>query len=248
MEIENIITQMDYSRMRNEQHVSYFEMADALFGKYPTGVPAITSLYETFRSRYATEVSLLDTIQNSSFTKKIEQADRERDEISGGLAAFVQSFERHFDPGLREAAGVIRRILKRYGNIARKTLDQETAAIDDLLRELRDGDAPTAVQLLGLDSWMEHLETANNQFKTLMLERNADIAQRSAMRMKDARRAVDAAFLPLIIQLEAVVRVNGREPFEALIDELNTHTLRHKNLLAQEAGARKAKKESDKEV
>jgi hypothetical protein len=247
MEIENIITRMDYTRMRNEQHVTYFEMADALFGKYPTGVPAITSLYETFRSHCATEVSLLDTIQNSPFTKKIEQADRERDEISGGLAAFVQSFERHFDLPLREAAGVIRRVLKRYGNIARKTLDQETAAIDDLLRELRDGDAPAAVQLLGLDSWMERLETANSHFKTLMLERNAEIAQRSALKMKDARRVVDEAFLQLILQIEAVVRVNGREPFGTLIDELNAHTLRSRNLLAQETGARKAKKETSDE-
>ncbi|MDR1675424.1 MAG: DUF6261 family protein [Tannerella sp.] len=242
METENILTRVDFSHMRNEQHVTYFEMADALFVKYPTGVPALVSHYDAFKTNYGVEVSLLDTILNSPYTKKIEQADHERDEIFGGLNAFVQSFERHFDSNLRDAAAVIRRILKQYGNIARKALDQETAAIDDLLRELRDGNTPTAVQQLGLEPWMERLETANNHFKTLMLDRNAETAQRSATRMKDARKAVDRSFIQLIIQLEATVRVNGREPFEALIDELNAHTLRYKNILAQEAGARKAKK------
>jgi hypothetical protein len=227
--------------MRNEQHVTYFEMADALFVKYAPGAPGLAERLAAFRSYYATEVSLLDTIQNSGYTKQLDRADRERDDVFGGLNAFVQSFERHFDLSLREAAETLRRILNRYGNIARKTLDSETAAIDDLLRELRDGNAPAAVQQLGLNGWMEQLEGANSRFKTLMLERNAETARRSAIRMRDARKAVDRAFLELILQLEAVVRVNGREPFGTLIDELNAHTLRHKNILAQEAGTRKAK-------
>jgi hypothetical protein len=87
--------------------------------------------------------------------------------LSGNSADFadaVKSGLNHFDPAKREAARRIEIVLDNYGNIAAKALDQETAAIDDLLRELRSGDYPALVDSLALADWLVQLDVENRTF------------------------------------------------------------------------------------
>lgn len=242
---EHLIERMSYPLMRNELHVQYFESADTTLEKYSPTALHIAAQYEAFKAEFEKEVALLDRIMNSSLTPKIEAADHERDDLLGGLKATVKSAEHHFEPVMREAAAVVRRVLKRYGNIIHKSYDEETSAIDNLLHELETPECVPAVNLLGLDVWISPLSASNRHFKVLMQERDVESSHRPHLRMRDVRKLVDAAFVLTALQIEAQVRVNGMAAYEPLINELNALTRRYKHTVAQEAGARKkTKKES----
>jgi hypothetical protein len=184
-----------------------------------------------------TEVGALNVIQKSGYTDEINAQDNVRDKIFRGFANAVQSSRNHFNADKRKAAEKINIVLEHYGNIAAKALDRETAAIDDMLRELNDNYAAD-VQLLSLNDWLTQLDAENQKFKQLMSKRYTEVARRPATSMKTARAETDKALRAMLDMLDALIRVNGTDAYMPFINELNAVNERYKNQLAQAAGRR----------
>jgi hypothetical protein len=237
---------LDCKSLRNEAHVELHETADTIIVRFNPASLGIEVQYGEYKPLLDIEVSLLDVVRKSGYTSEIDGADHRRDGIFRGFADAVKSGLNHFDPAKREASGRIEVVLNNYGNIAAKSLDRETAAIDDILRELNSGDCPAFVNLLGLADWLVQLDAENQTFKTLMMARYGEVANRPATQMKTARKDVDKAFHTIIDRIEALATVNGIAPYEAFIRELNAVLERYKNIMASEAGRRK--KAANKEI
>jgi hypothetical protein len=138
-------------------------------------------------------------------------------------------------------------IERDYGNIARKPLDDETAAINDPARELALPEPVQAIVTLGLSAWLNKLIEENAKFVELMSERYDETAQKTSLRMKTTRNETDKYYQAIISQIENqyLVGINVNESF---IKELNAVIERFKNILAQELGGRKAKSSSEEEA
>ncbi|KAA6303658.1 MAG: hypothetical protein EZS26_000209 [Candidatus Ordinivivax streblomastigis] len=234
----NLIIKFDYTRLRNEAHVELNETFSTLVEKYHPSTLGILPLFQVYQPLLADEVSVLDVIRKSELTSEIIEQDHLRDGVFRGFVDAEKSALHHFNPAKREAARKLEVIFEHYGNIAAKTLDQETAAIDDLLRELLTDEHATCLALLGLTDWANQLNTENQKFKDLMMARYDEAAQRPTIRMKAARTAVDKAFRTILDQVEALVLVNGIQTYESFIRELNVVMERYKHILAQEKGRR----------
>ncbi|MDR2683702.1 MAG: DUF6261 family protein [Dysgonamonadaceae bacterium] len=243
--MENLIIHLHLAHLRNEAHVELNETIDRLIGKYTPEALGIILSYREYQSLYADEVSALDVVRKSDYTGEIYEQDYRRDEIFRGFSAAVESSLHHFDPAKREAATHLETVVNHYGNIAARSYDQESAAIDDLIRELATGAYPTYLSALALNDWVTQLDAENQRFKTLMMERYAEVSQRPLTRMKAARLATDKALRNLFTQIEAQVLANGVAACGEFIKEANTVLERYKNILAQLKGRRK--KETDNE-
>jgi hypothetical protein len=199
----------------------------------------IASLYAEYKLLLEEEISSLDVIRKSERTVDLEDQDRKRDSLFRGFDDAVKSNLNHFAAAKQEAARRVQAILDHYGNIAAKPLDQETAAIDDLLRELATSDHAALIATLGLGDWLVELKAENQLFKKLMQERYEETAQRPTIHMRPARMALDKALRAMLNRVEALVEVNGIANYEAFIRELNAIMERHKNMLAQRQGRNK---------
>jgi hypothetical protein len=236
----NVIIRLDLAQLRNETHVELNENVNRLIEDFTPGALGIVPQYQVYKPAFDAEVAVLDVIRKSEYTAEILDQDHVRDGIFRGFDEAVQSAQHHFVPAKQEAAKRIAVVFEHYGNISAKTYDQETAAIDDLIRELATGDYPTLVTLLGLNDWIIQLDVENQKFKNLMATRYTEASQRPTTRMKAARVETDKAFHSIIYQIEALALVNGIAAYEAFIRELNAVFERYKNIQAQEAGRRKA--------
>jgi hypothetical protein len=226
---------MRYENLRNETHVEYNETVDGLVIRYDAEKLGIQPQYGAYKSALNVEVSVLDVIRKSGYTGEISVQDHVRDGIFRGFDDAVQSACHHFDADRRKSADKVSIVLKNYGNIAARAFDQETAAIDDLLRELNDH-YESDITLLGLSDWLMQLDTENRTFKQLMSERYTEVARRPATRMKAARTETDRTLRTMLDQVDALVKVNGAEEYRLFINELNAVSERYKNQLAQAAG------------
>jgi hypothetical protein len=235
--MKNLIIRFRLENLRNETHVEYNETVDGLVLKYNPQTLGISVQYGAYKSALEVEVSVLDVVRKSEYTIEINAQDHVRDGIFRGFADAVQSVCRHFNPDKRKSAGKISVALEQYGNIAAKTFDQESAAIDDLLRELNDRHSDD-VTLLGLSEWTKQLDTENQTFKQLMSERYTEAAQRPATRMKSARAETDKTLRTMLDMVDALARVNGDAAYLPFINELNAVSARYRNQLAQTAGRR----------
>jgi hypothetical protein len=232
------IIRLNFKNLRNEAHAEYSSTFVTLVDKYTPETLNIKALYDEYKLLFADEISALDVVRKSALTGEIDEQDHIRDGIFRGFAEAVKSALYHFNAAKRDAARRIEVIIENYGNIAAKTLDQETAAIDDLLRELCSATNAPLVTLLGLIDWTEQLETENDKFKQLMLERYTETSQRPTVRMRDARSSVDKCLRAIFDRIEALAMVNGIAACESFIKELNAVNERYKNIAAQEKGAR----------
>jgi hypothetical protein len=233
----NLFIRFRYENLRNEVHVEYNETIDGIAIKHVPQTLGILPQYNDYKTAVNTEVGALDVIKKSEYTDEISAQDHVRDGIFRGFVDAVQSSRNHFDANKRKAAEKINFVLEHYGNIAAKAFDQETAAVDDMLRELNDNHAAD-VQLLSLTDWLTQLDAENKKFKQLMSERYTAIAQRPTTRMKAARAETDKALRTMLDMLDALIMVNGADAYMPFINELNAVNKRYKNQLAQAAGRR----------
>ena len=195
----------------------------------------------------------LDYISKSGITLKLKDQDKVRDELIKGLTALVRSYLRHPDENLRDAATQLMLVLDHYWSIPNRPYDDETTAIDDLLRELELPAQAARVTLLAIAPQIANFRAANERFKSLLAERDVEIAQRPKITMKDARAAAEEKLSDMLDRLESIIVLNGidfSEELEAFVPEYEAITQRYKHILALERGRRKAsaaKKEDEDE-
>jgi hypothetical protein len=225
--------------LRNEAHVEYHETADTLLKNHTPETLEIVGLYEPYKEALNAEVSVLDIIRKSEYTSDIMEQDHIRDSIVHGFTSLIKSSLNHYDAAKQNAASRVNTVVKHYGNLSEKTLDEETAAIDDMVRELSDNYA-AEVSVLALSEWIDHLQLENNTFKGLMSARYFESAQRPSGRMRTSRIETDRTYRAILDRIEALVEVNGIATHEAFIRELNAVSERYKNRLSNDAGRRRA--------
>jgi hypothetical protein len=229
----SFIINLHYSHLKNETYVELHDTVERVFVLFPPAQLGVVPLYTVYRAKFSDVVASLDAILKSGYTEPIDALDHVRDHTVRGFDDSVKSALNHFNPDKREAARLIKIVLDRYGNIGSKTLDQETAAIDDLVRELQSANYPALVSTLALGDWIAQLQTENQQFKDLMMARYSESALRPATPVRPLRLATDKAFHELTRQLEALALVNGLKEYEAFFRELNAVLGRYKHLLAR---------------
>jgi hypothetical protein len=241
--MNTIIIRFSYEHLRNEAHVEFHTTFSALVTKFSPAALGIEPLYTVYQPLYEQEESALDQILKSALTPVIEDHEKERDQLFRGFSGAVKSYLHHFEEEKREAARKIEVILEHYGNIAAKPYDEETAAIEDLHRELLKQENYPYVVGLGLGEWLGRLVQTSRNFDGLLMARYDEIGKRPDLHMKSIRSEVDKVFRAILDLLESLVRVNGPETNAAFLAELNAVMKRYKDILAQEEGRRRPKKD-----
>jgi hypothetical protein len=226
--------------LKNETHVEFHGKVIPIFADFDPQALGIQPLFNGYRPAFLREKESLDFIIKSALTQEIVLQDHERDMVYRGFDNTAKAALNHFDPAYRAAARKIDVIIKRYGNISRKTFDDESAAIDDLIQELQLPANESDVTLIGLKPWKDRLAYENTRFRQLMDERYNETAGKTSLRMKTARTETDKYYLAILSQIEnnhlAGIPVN-----EAFLKKLNTVIERFGHILAQEIGERKPK-------
>ncbi|MDR1672866.1 MAG: DUF6261 family protein [Bacteroidales bacterium] len=246
--MKRMIVRFNYTGLRNEAHVAFNEQFSALVGKYGVALLDIEALYNKYVPLLADETEVLDIIRKSGITSAISDQDRLRDELLRGFSGAVRSAVYHFDMDKRDAAFKLADVLRHYGNIVKKTYDEKTAAIDDLLRELQTSEHLPWITTLGLDEWTERLHTANRAFDSLMSARYSEISQRPVINMKETRTKTDETLRAILDRIEALATIKGIDVYAPFIREWNAVAERYKNILAQEKGRRAAKQPEENDA
>jgi hypothetical protein len=156
--MSHLIARINLQSLKNENHVEFNDDVDPVFVSHNPQTLGVQPLCNKYKGALNSEKTSLDFIAKSAFPQEISQQDHERDRVYRGTVNVVQAAEHHFDPAQRMAARRINIVVERYGNISRKTFDDESAAIDDLIRELRQPALAQDIALIGLEPWLVRLE------------------------------------------------------------------------------------------
>ena len=205
-------------------------------------VLGVSVLFDKYLSLYTDADEALVIIRKSAITEQIAEADSIRDSVFRGFTDAVKSSQNHFDTAKRDAAKRLKIVLDKYGNIARKYYDEETASIYNFIQEMN-GAYADDVATLGLTDWTAQLEADNKAFDALMQTRYSETSAKTELRMVNVRIDTDRCYRDILDRIDALMLINGDMPYATFVKELNTRVDRYSSIVAQRKGRSVAKKD-----
>lgn len=215
------ISKIDLNNLRNDAHFQFHTEFRDLAEKHGAETLKAKPQFDAYLPLYGKTDEALKKIVKSEFTAKIHEADRARDEVFAGMAEINSGMCKHFVKNTAEAAQRLKIIFDTYGNIAKKTLNEETSAIYNFLQELRSDKYAGDTADAGLTAWADELENRNTALELLMRKRFDETAHRSDVVLKEARAELDKAYHSITERIDALAIVEGSADYETFIKTLN---------------------------
>ncbi len=208
------------SRLRNLAHFEFHDEVQQLVNKHTAEKLNIVAAFAEFCTLLDQEKSGLEVIRQHKLTAEIAQLDEQRDHIFSGLVTNVKSLKHHFNADIQAAAVELSTVLNTYGNLTTTTYNEETAGLHKLTEELL-ADYNNQLTTCNLVDWVTHLQTVNENFKTLMLSRNEDLTDQEPIHMRSVRKEIDRVYQLMVKRIEASALLNGEDDFKDFVNELN---------------------------
>lgn len=226
--------QIHLSRLQNAEHLALMNDLHSLLteAKIEALNPLKTQLKQGTDQAEAGQLQ----IRKNEHTETLASLDNKRDNIYRGLVLRVQSEEYSLTEEVRKHAQKVALVVKTYGNFTAHNYQKETTEIQNFIADLKSDDYLPAVQGIGLEQWVNWLETANNEFHTLYTQRRDDYAGQTAYDMKNIRKELDETFRKIMQTIEALAILQPSEALNTLIAKINASITQWQNVLAVRSG------------
>ena len=184
--------------------------------------------------------------QASLDTQRMQKADEARDRLLSYLFGMIRT--NRFSPEAAEAAAAdeLEIVIRPYYGIQKIDVDQESAAIDGLLIDLREAKNTPFLTTLRLTAILPKLEAANADFRKIYKTRTSARADDKELpSAKAARAKTDAVFDRIVFILQAAY-YSGASP---IVKQINQRTQeifdKYNQSLAKKKAAKKPKDPAD---
>ena len=184
----------------------------------------VEPVYTSFKDSVTAVDDAYKLSRASDYTQKIADDDDRRDNLFRQLVNLLKMYRRFgYDTEKKAAADYLWNIVKKYNVDPVENYSEESSKLQQMLQELHaDTQAGQHLTLLGLDSLITQLNTANEAVRTLMGQRNDERMQIGKAALATAREEADQAYRALILSLNAsAVMDDDAHRFDALISQVN---------------------------
>jgi hypothetical protein len=202
------IKSIRFKNLRNEAHYEFLVVVNNLLIKFPMVMTLVNLFYSGFVTLLEKESQLVDAAKKSPLTDRLAEADKRIDGDIFAIRNIVKAMMKHFDAMVAEAARELNIRLKNFGNIRQKPYEEESAAVQLLVRDLQTTFAQQ-VQIVGLEQWVPELAAAEAEFTTLFEQRNTEEADRPQGGMKDVRKEIEDVYKKMTAAIQNDLNTNG---------------------------------------
>ena len=224
-------------RFRNEEFFQFFTEFNELVTEY--GQEKIFfGEYEKLVAIFSDLDEVMEQIRKSGYTTEITEEDNLRDMLFAGLRDTVKAALNHFDEGKRKAAAKLMLVFNTYGNVRQKGYAAETAAVYNLVQDLRQKYADETAEL-NLQEWVDKLDEHNSNFSTLMNARDKEKSLKPHGRIAEIRKTMDTCYVNMVKCIEVATIAKPDEKLMLFINELVSKIERFTNMLHSREGRRK---------
>jgi len=235
------IVTIDLDRLRNTGYVqymrNYLDILDSLDFTLLKVAPEAAAL--------TAQIDAIELVvkqdQASALTETISNLDIQRDGYLVGIAGVADSYRKHYDQSMVQAAKALSHHIGVYGQpstIAAEPLQQQTGTVNNLVHDLQnDPVLSSAVTMLGLSDWVSQLQLVNTQLNDAYVERSEERGDMPAEKVKDLRITGNELYYGLrdMLMAQALIAAYA-SPFEEAINRVNALTTDYNDVLARREG------------
>ena len=222
------IDDIKLNRLRNEIHFQFCTDFKNLVVKFNPMLLRIDSQFNLFSLYYEQASQCLKLILQHETAERLNSADQRREVAFRRLCDSLGTSLDHFQPSVVESANKLKLLLKWYNDLPKKSFDEETAAIGNLLDELR-GKFALEVSTTGIAAWVDELDFHHRRFIYLMEECRKSSTGKTGLRIKNLRGEMDRLYLTMTERINALMLVENNSFYEQFICDLNSHIGRYES-------------------
>jgi hypothetical protein len=230
----------DVGHYSNANHIEFHETSYGIFDRNKDVISA-PELLIGYQDKVTQEDRIYKWLRRSESTEKKAETDSERDRILSGITGLLHSFEKHFDPSIRDNARHVLNLIDNYGDLIHAGYDAETAGIDSILEKLNGGDYILAIQALHLESWLTELARLNTLFRSYAADTEQELVEKPDITPRAARRETDEALRKITHRVTSLIDLNGSVAYVTLVKEFNVHVDHYNTLVHERYGRRHVK-------
>lgn len=214
------VSEIYLSHMNNGAHFTFVENVLKRIKADTRAMAVVGKLVPALETAFAEEDKCIKVGTKSMKTDSITMLDKERDRLYSSFRNLVKDF---LDTGLDKftvPAAILRQSLKEYDINIKAQLDKETGMLSNLIDDL-ETKYSEQVKALGLADIVAGMKAANEQLKTLTMERLDERLGKEVGALKAARAKTDGAYRTIVTNMNAYVVLNGDADLGPVIDVLN---------------------------
>ena len=209
--------------LQNHEHYGF--VTEVKLAIEQANIDSLATLLAKFTPLVEEENKSLEIVAKSEHTHRLKELDRNRDNMFRGLSACVNEASYSPTKDEKEAATLIKILLKRYGNIISESFESQHSKTENLIQDLRSEKYAEASKKIGLVRWVNWLEQAETTFmelyRTRRDERASTIAGTRALKL--IRKDLNGVYREIIEYLNALAVLQPSEALTQLIARINIH-------------------------
>jgi hypothetical protein len=221
--MEHELRKADVGHYTNADHIEFHETSYVIFDRN-SGLINAPYLLAGYQDKVTQESQIYKWMRRSEFTEKKVETDHERDKTLSGIIGQLHSFEKYFDPSIRDNAKHVLNLINNYKGLPHVDYDAETAGIDSILETLNSSGYLPAVQNLHLEPWLAELARLNTLFKSYAADTEQEQVEKPDIAPKAARRETDEALRKITLRITSIIDLNGPDSYTTLVKEYTTCT------------------------
>jgi len=225
---ENIIKTIYLRLLHNETHFRFHQEVAAAAASVDAAALHFGDLAARHAELLAALAAAIEVIVKSAITEEIHALDVERYNLYRGLVAASKAALRHYDPGVRAAAGRVRIVVKFYRYAITMDYEEKSGVVQSLTEDLMSAEYAADAAESGIAEWVAKLAAANAAFNERMAARDKERVRRRRVPVKAARRAIDHIYYKLVDRVNSYI-YDGSPNAAALngfVDKVNVITKR----------------------
>ena len=184
----------------------------------------------TFKEAVSAFADVLKPNASNTHTMSKKEADREVDIIWSGMRMYTDAMTRFPDDETERIALKAEAIIDKYGALNTMGYAKQYPNLQGLLADLSDIDS-AELQSIGLDKWVNVLQTAYDNFMNAHDEQLTEDTAKGVGVVQDSRDNAQDGYYAFVQLINALVVVTGEADFAEFIDTINTLIVDYKALV-----------------
>lgn len=222
------------TRLGNGQHVNFHRSAYDLVNECEVAKIGITDAIKVeWNGNIGTEEEIGRESTADVLTKVLNKKDEERDKIITYIFSIIRGSRYSPESAEAEAAEKLFLVISPYGRLQREPLNEETAHVNGLLKDLKKTENAALMTTLRLTSALNKLETANAEFHNLSLQVVKSAKHKALPSAAEVRPKTDAVYERVVFMIRAAY-LSGAAPIDR---ELIKTLVSHLNILIDKTNA-----------
>ncbi|MGD1892711.1 MAG: DUF6261 family protein [Cyclobacteriaceae bacterium] len=212
-----------FKKYRTNEFIQFISNTLMIVKEHGADKLKVKAAYSSLNKHHQQLAEAYKQATQSEITPQLAKLDDQRDEAIICLRQICEGYTNHHQEEKRMAGQTILNCIAKYGNrLYNLNYSAETTALKNLASDLlTEPECLAAVQTVHMEEVVTYMQTTNQQFEELFIQRLKEASQLETMTMTERSQLTADVYRSLVQHVQAHATLSPSELYTGFINHLN---------------------------